>query len=76
MADQMLRQLLDELLRSLDPGAPAPEPPPVPGGGDDPAMDAIDRLMQQLLDEMLRGLVPGGMDEPFAPDESTEGPGI
>jgi putative serine protease PepD len=76
MADQMLRQLLDELLRSLDPGVPAPEPPPVPDGGDDPAMDAVDRLMQQLLDEMLRGLVPGGMDEPFAPDESTEGPGI
>ena len=89
MADQMLRQLLDTLLRDLQrelaPGAPAPRPAPdtapgpdatpAPNGADDPAAAAIDRLMQQFLDELMRGLSPNGMSDPFAPDAGTDGQG-
>ena len=89
MADQMLRQLLDTLLRDLQrelaPGAPAPRPAPdtapgpdatpAPNGADDPAAAAIDRLMQQFLDELMRGLSPNGMSDPSAPDAGTDGQG-
>ena len=89
MADRMLRQLLDTLLRDLQrelaPGAPAPRPAPdtapgpdatpAPNGADDPAAAAIDRLMQQFLDELMRGLSPNGMSDPFAPDAGTDGQG-
>jgi S1-C subfamily serine protease len=78
MADQLLRQLLDELQRQLAPGAPAPQPAPdtgpspdatpAPDGSNGSGADAIDQLMQQLLDEMLRGLNQNGMPDPFAPD--------
>jgi S1-C subfamily serine protease len=85
MADRLLRQLLDELLRELTPGAPAPQPAPDvapgpdatpdPDGADDPAAAAIDRLMQQFLDELMQGLSPNGMSDPFTPDEGTDGQG-
>jgi putative serine protease PepD len=89
MADRMLRQLLDTLLRDLQrelaPGAPAPRPAPdtapgpdatpAPNGADDPAAAAIDRLMQQFLEELMRGLSPNGMSDPFAPDAGTDGQG-
>ena len=84
MADRLLRQLLDELMRGLAPeeSAPQPEPEPSPDPGespspdaDDPAADAVDRLMQQLLDELFRGLTPGGPLDPFGPDEGSEGQG-
>ncbi|HET9757620.1 MAG TPA: trypsin-like peptidase domain-containing protein [Candidatus Limnocylindrales bacterium] len=89
MADRMLRQLLDTLLRDLQrelaPGDPAPQPAPdpapgpdatpAPNGADDPAAAAIDRLMQQFLDELMRGLSPNGMSDPSAPDAGTDGQG-
>ena len=85
MSDRLLRQLLDELLRELDPGAPAPQPAPDPVPGPDAtpapddqdgaAADAIDRLMQQFLDELLRGLSPDGTLDPSAPDGGTNGTG-
>ncbi len=85
MADRMLRQLLDELLRELAPAAPAPQPAPDTAPGPDatpapdrpngPAADTIDRLMQQLLDELLQGLSPDGTTDPSAPDGGTNGTG-
>ena len=85
MADRLLRQLLDEFLRELAPGAPAPQPAPdtapgpdatpAPDGPNGPAADAIDRLMQQLLDELLQGLSPDGTPDPSAPDGGTDGQG-
>ena len=84
-ADRMLRQLLDELLRELAPGAetpqpapdtaPGPEATPAPDRPDDPAADTIDRLMQQLLDELLQGLSPDGTLDPTTPDGGTNGTG-
>ena len=75
MADQMLRQLLDEFLRQLAPDAqtPQPAPNPAPDGSNDPGADALDQLMQQLMDELLKGLSPGGSTP--APDGSTDGQG-
>ena len=85
MADRMLRQLLDELLRELAPAAPAPQPAPdtapgpdatpAPDGPNGPAADTIDRLMQQFLDELLQGLSPDGTTDPSAPDGGTNGTG-
>jgi putative serine protease PepD len=82
MADRLLRQLLDGLMRELDPEAQAPQPAPDPTPDPDatPAPegpnalggDAIDQLMQQLMDELLKGLNPDGTD-PFAPDGGTDG---
>jgi putative serine protease PepD len=76
MADQMLRQLLDEFLRQLAPdaqAAPQPAPDPAPDGSTDPGADALDQLMQQLMDELLRSLSPDGSTP--APDGSTDGQG-
>jgi putative serine protease PepD len=84
MADRLLRALLDELMRELEPDtaapepAPDPDPTPAPDGSDGSggsAADGFDQLMQQFLDEMLRGLTPGGMLDPFAPDGGTESEG-
>ena len=85
MADRLLRQLLDELLRELTPQAPAPQPAPnvepspdvtpAPDRADDPAAAAIDRLMQQFLDELMQGLSPNGLLDPFSPDGDTDGQG-
>ena len=84
-AERMLRQLLDEFLRELAPGAETPQPTPDPAPGpdatpapdrpDDPAADAIDRLMQQLLDELLQGPSPDGTLDPTTPDGGTSDPG-
>jgi putative serine protease PepD len=84
LGDQMLRQLLDGLMREfmqeLTPGTPAPQPAPAvpgpdatpaPGGGNDPSADALERLMQQLLDELFQGLGPSGNPSPIAPDGSS-----
>jgi hypothetical protein len=82
MADQLLRQLLDELLRSLEPGGTAPqpmpdqEPAPGPDGTNDPALDAMDQLMQELMDELFGGFSPDGVPDPLAPDDATGGDGI
>jgi hypothetical protein len=81
MADRLLRALLDELMRELDPDAttpepaPDPDPTPAPDGSDDPAADGVDQLMQQFMDELLRGLSPGGILDPFAPEGSTDSDG-
>ena len=84
LADQLLRQLLDELLRELAPTdpaeppapetAPSPESTPAPDGQDATA-DAIDGLMQELLEELLNGLSPNEVPQPFAPDGGTDGQG-
>jgi putative serine protease PepD len=82
MAEQLLRQLLDELFRSLDPNAtapepaPDPEPAPAPDGTEDQAVEEMDRLMQELLDGLFQGLDPEPMPDPFAPDDTTDGEGI
>ena len=81
-ADRLLRQLLDDLLRELDPEAaapqpaPDPDPTPAPDGATDPGADAFDRMMQELLDELFQGLSPNGMPDPLAPDGATDGLGI
>lgn len=78
LADQLLRQLLDELIRELTPPdattpdpAPDPDATPTPEGESDPA-DELDRMMQQFLDEMMRGLSPDGLFDPFAPGEGAD----
>jgi hypothetical protein len=85
MADRMLRQLLDEFMRELAPGTPAPQPAPDTAPGPDatpapdrpngPTADTIERLIQQLLDELLQGLSPDGTTDPSAPDGGTNGTG-
>ncbi len=85
MADQLLRQLLDELQRELAPDAPTPQPAPdttptpdatpAPDGANDPTTDAIDQLMQQLLDGLFQELSPNEIPEPDAPDAGTGGEG-
>jgi S1-C subfamily serine protease len=81
IADQLLRQLMDELMRELVPDATTPEPAPDPDAtpapdteSSDPA-EAIDRMMQQLMDELMEGLSPDGMFDPFAPDGEADGQG-
>jgi S1-C subfamily serine protease len=83
MADRLLRQLLDGLMRELDPDPQAPEPETEPApdpdatpAPDDPNAlggDAIDELMQRFMDELLKGLNPDGTLDPFAPDGGTDG---
>ncbi len=79
MADQLLRQLLDEFMRELAPAVPAPEPAPdatpSPDSATDPGAEAIDRLMLQLLDELFQGLSPDGTLDPSSPDAGGDGTG-
>jgi S1-C subfamily serine protease len=82
MADQLLRQLLEELLQSLIPDEAAPQPPPdqdtapAPEGPRDSSPDAMEQLMQDLMDELFQGLSPNGFGEPYAPDGADDGLGI
>jgi S1-C subfamily serine protease len=84
MADRLLRQLLDGLLRELAPDSqapqPAPDPTPAPDAtpapdSADPGTEAIDRLMEQFLNDLLQDLSPNGMPDPFTPDGGTSGEG-
>ena len=83
MADQLLRQLLDEFMRELAPPAPEPAPDatpgpdatPAPDGATDPNAEALDQLMQQLLNELFKGLSPDGTLDPSAPDAGGDGTG-
>jgi S1-C subfamily serine protease len=81
MADRLLRQLLDELMRELAPEeqAPQPEPDPnatpAPGGEDDSSADAFDSLMQDFLDQLFGDLSPDGPLDPSSPDSDSGGTG-
>jgi putative serine protease PepD len=85
MADQLLRQLLDEFMRELVPDStapdqapdptPSPDATPAPDGADDPGAEAVDRLVQQLLEELFQGLSPDGSLDPSAPDAGSDGTG-